>query len=176
MTIIDVTQLLNLVSHSLEGSSGNKQCFQCAVFLWAFKSSGRKWTMKHLLPAERLPFTRVSAAPQTTFLKGHHALVPSRYPHSHQPLHSFLQEPLLSLSFWWQNMWHDGLSCMLWWFSKSKHTGNGIILSETGYSTRKKKRKKKWYDLIFSHWNWLNYEKWVFHTRMEPDLNASMLK
>lgn len=87
MAIIDVTQLLNLVSHSLKGSSGNKHCFQCLVFLWAFKSSGRKWTMKHLLPVERLPFT------ETTFLKGQQALAPSRYPRCFHT--SFLQEPFL---------------------------------------------------------------------------------
>lgn len=58
-----MTSLLNLVTHSLKGCSGNKQCFQCSAFLWAFKSSGRKWTMKRLLPTGRLPFTRALSGP-----------------------------------------------------------------------------------------------------------------
>lgn len=110
-----MTQLLNLVSHSLKGSSGNKQCFQCLVFLWAFKSSGRKWTMKHLLPAERLPFTRASAAPQTTFLKGHHALAPSRYPRCFHTSHctAFCKNLSLTERFTWKRVFGDGTCGMM---------------------------------------------------------------
>jgi len=45
-------------------------------------------------------------------------------------------------------------------------------MSETGYSMK----KKEGWDLFLSIKNWLDGEKWAFHTKMELNLNAGLLK
>ncbi len=145
-----MTQWLNLASHSLKGSSGNKQC---SVFLWAFKSSGRTWTMKRLLSPGRLPFTHALCGPRPTFLKGQHALAPSHYPLCFHTINAELSRRtmLKTERLSWNRVFGD-------------------VTNDHVCCTKSKTEGEKYASIGI---DWI-FEKRVFNTRMEPDLNATM--
>lgn len=149
-----MTQWLNLASHSVKVllEINNVQC-SCGHS----KARGETWTMKHWLPAGRLPFTRALCGPRPTFLKGQHALAPSRYPLCFHTVNAELSRRTIP----WLAHAEDGkieLEESFWWCNDDNH----VFFSE---------KQGKWYYL-----NRLNYEKWEFNITMEPDLNASMPK